>query len=474
MIVYVLKSALCLSLLYVPYLLLLRRESFCRFNRFMLLGIMLLSAFLPLFDIHPLCLGRGPLSDALAAFVEVGMPVAVSDEHADGYATAVSNLFSPSWKLLSVVYLAGLAVTILYKVVGAVCVYRAVVRGVIWKDSIDGATVYCHVGNVCPFSVFRSVVISESDWQHHSCEVMTHEMGHVVNRHSWDVVFLSVVQTVQWFNPFVWHMTICLREVHEYEADAFVLHSGVDMRGYQTLLIRKVAGTTCNYSYANSFNHSLIKKRFTMMLRKKSSPWMLGKSLYVIPVALLALSAFATSVQEPEPGKGSTVVLITSKAVAPLPTAVDTARAVVSAPDAPDAKEKPYEVVDVMPSYEGGPSGLMAYLSDAVRYPAVAQENGVCGRIVVQFIVEKDGSVSNVHVIKSLIDKCNIAKAGEEVKADASGKKPITEEQYNASVKALEKESERVVSQMKPWIPGKIKGKPVRVKYNIPLSFRLR
>ena len=495
MIVYALKSALCLSLLYVPYMLLLCRESFFRFNRFLLLGIMLLSALLPLFDIHLLSWRGMSLADSLTAVVEVGMPVAV--EEGRGVEPAAGTMHS-SWSfglLLSVGYLAGAVVVLLSKVVGAIGVYHAVTRGVIWKEKREGATIYCHVGDVTPFSVFGAIVISEDDWRNNSREIIT--MGHVANRHSWDVVLLNVVQVVQWFNPLAWHMAFSLRDVHEYEADDCVLRSGVAMRQYQTLLIRKAVGSS-SYAFANSFNHSLIKKRLTMMLREKSNPWMLSKSLYVIPVALVALSAFATSENELTPDNGSVVVETSSKATdflrveqeksektAPAvtetlpaePVAVDAAPAAQAADPVPDGDDKVFDLVEVMPSYEGGMPALMTFLAQNVRYPKIAQSNGVSGRVIVQFVVEKDGHVSDVHVAKSKIDK-PVAPKTEGESADTNdgnaAASTVSEEDYAQSVKALEDEAVRVVNLMRSWSPGKDKGVPVRVKFTVPLTFRLQ
>ena len=517
MIVYALKSALCLSLLYVPYMLLLCRESFFRFNRFLLLGIMLLSALLPLFDIHLLSWRGLSLADSLTAVVEVGMPVAV--EEGRGVEPAAGTMHS-SWSfglLLSVGYLAGAVVVLLSKVVGAIGVYHAVTRGVIWKEKREGATIYCHVGDVTPFSVFGAIVISEDDWRNNSREIITHEMGHVANRHSWDVVLLNVVQVVQWFNPLAWHMAFCLRDVHEYEADDCVLRSGVAMRQYQTLLIRKAVGSS-SYAFANSFNHSLIKKRLTMMLREKSNPWMLSKSLYVIPVALVALSAFATSENELTPDNGSAVVETSSKATDFLrveqeksektvpavtetlpaePVAVDAAPAAQAADPVPDGDDKVFDLVEMMPSYEGGMPALMKFLAQNVRYPKIAISNGVSGRVIVQFVVEKDGHVSDVHVANSKIDK-PVAPKTEEKAADTNdgnagasadctvvsysvgtnnenaAASTVLEEDYAQSVKALEDEAVRVVNLMRSWSPGKDKGVPVRVKFTVPLTFRLQ
>lgn len=494
MLVYALKSALCLSLFYVPYMLLLCRESFFRFNRFLLLGIMLLSAFLPLFDIHLLSWECLSLADNLTSVVEVGMPVAVEEA---GGAEPVVGATHSTWSLwLLVGYLVGAVVVLLSKVYGAIGVYYAVTRGVIWKDKRDKATIYCHAGDVIPFSVFGAIVINEDDWQTNSREIITHEMGHVVNRHSWDVVLLNAVQVVQWFNPLAWHMSFSLRDVHEYEADDCVLRSGVAMRQYQTLLIRKAVGSS-SYAFANSFNHSLIKKRLTMMLREKSNPWMLSKSLYVIPVALVALSAFATSEKELMSDNGSAVVESSSKvtdlsrveqensektasavtvSLPAKPDTVDAASPDKTAAPLPDGYDKVFDEVEVMPTYEGGMGAMMAFISQNISYPKSAHANGVSGRVIVQFVVEKDGKVTDVHVVKSVIDKPAVPKTeGKSAESNDgnAGVSVVSEEDYAKSVKDIEDEAVRVVRLMKPWKPGKRNGAPVRVRFYVPLTFRL-
>lgn len=109
----------------------------------------------------------------------------------------------------------------------------------------------------------------------------------------------------------------------------------------------------------------------------------------------------------------------------------------------PEVENKVFDVVEQMPSFPGGPSALMKYLSENVRYPVVAQENGVQGRVVVSFVVEKDGHITDVKVVRSV---------------DPS----------------LDKEAARVVRSMPSWIPGKQNGSAVRVKYNVPVSFKLQ
>ena len=121
------------------------------------------------------------------------------------------------------------------------------------------------------------------------------------------------------------------------------------------------------------------------------------------------------------------------------------AKEVITQPEPPKHVEenKVFDVVEQMPSFPGGPQALLQYLNSNVKYPVVAQENGVQGRVVISFVVEKDGSVTDVQVAKSV---------------DPS----------------LDKEAQRVVKSMPHWIPGKQNGSAVRVKYVVPVSFKLQ
>ncbi len=120
------------------------------------------------------------------------------------------------------------------------------------------------------------------------------------------------------------------------------------------------------------------------------------------------------------------------------------AKEVIAQPEPPKVEEqKVFDVVEQMPSFPGGPAALMSYLSQNTKYPVVAQENNVQGRVVVSFVVERDGSITDVRVVRSV---------------DPS----------------LDKEATRVVKSMPHWIPGKQNGSTVRVKYNVPVSFKLQ
>ena len=303
--IYSMKSALVLTLLYLPYSLMLRHESFYRFNRFVLLGILLLSLLLPLCNVPFLSLDRQPVVQAAQVqMLELGIPVhalpevqVVAEKQESGRMLTFSV-----FHLLTLIYIIGMVSLLAARLWQIGRLQMRIRRGVLWKEEGRDANIYCHAGDMAPFSWMRSIVISETDWNEAGREIILHETGHILARHSWDVVLLTLVQMLQWWNPLCYMLGISLRDVHEYEADSYVLRQGVSAPAYQLLLIRKAVGADSSlwsgadgsYAFANNFNHSLIKKRITMMKKTKSNPWMRSKALYVIPVAALALSAFAT------------------------------------------------------------------------------------------------------------------------------------------------------------------------------------
>ena len=296
MLLYSIKSAVVLTMLYVPYVLMLRRESFFRFNRLVLLGILLLSLLLPLCNISALSLDHQPVVQAAQLqMLEMGIPVHVLPEVQVTASPLRGGLEGPFslFHLFTFIYIIGMAGLLVLRIWQVGRLQLGLKKGVLWHNDEQGVRIYCHSGDVAPFSWMRNIVINEKDYDEAGREIVLHEMGHIQSGHSWDVVLLTLVQMVQWWNPMCYMLGISLRDVHEYEADAFVLRQGVSAQGYQLLLIRKAVGSG-SYAFANSFNHSLTKKRITMMKKIKSNPWMKSKALYVIPVAALALSAFAT------------------------------------------------------------------------------------------------------------------------------------------------------------------------------------
>lgn len=488
---YSVRSALVLALLYIPYMLLLRKESFFRLNRMILLLILLLSLVLPALDIHHLAWeGLAPVQTVLrpsAAEADVRPATAVLLPEVTvhpGVETAASR--SP-WQWVSVLFalvMAGVALWHVYQVARMGVVVR---RGSLWHQTRGGAHIYCHADEVSPYSWMGSVVINERDYRENGREILLHEMAHVRARHSWDLLFLALVQTLQWWNPLVYILGGSLRDVHEYQADDSVLRHGVSVRAYQLLLIKKVVGSG-SYAFANNFDHSLIIKRITMMQKSKSSKWMCGKVLYILPVATLALSAFATagpsrSAANPE-GEVSTLTLngqakARESATAARQSADSTLQSIKASAD---YCENPA----VKPHFPGEGHAIWEFIGRTVRYPDVAVKNGVQGIVIVDFLVGKDGTISDVHVmIGKDRKKEHTATTLRGVMMTASPKdstawnKGQTEDEKaanQAGVDAIKAEAVRIVKTMPKWVPGykdKAKTRPCITPMRIPVTFRL-
>ena len=464
MLAYAIKSAIFLSIMYIPYMLILRKESFFHFNRILLVCIMLLSLILPLCDFHALSIENNPIQHGM---IVIGTPTAVVES-----ANNVTTIEEINWFAVAFyVYIIGMAVTFIWKMVQLAVLYGTIRNGVLWKDEQYGTTIYCHAQDIAPFSWLNTIVISEDDYNNNATEIMRHEMGHIEHNHSYDIILVNIVQTIQWWNPLAWIIASSLRDVHEYEADDAVLTSGVNIRQYQTLLIRKAIANT-NYAFANSFNHSLLKKRITMMDRAKSNPWMRTKALLLIPVSAIALSAFATpdlNVLAEKVMETNEKIIRIRKTLAYLQTLrippYEIARILAERKerekkyaeeiretiklnsgkvskvyDVVEEKKQAYDVVEEMPKFPGGMQALIQYLTKTIKYPEESEAKGEQGRVVCTFVVEADGKVSNTMIAKGVAP-------------------------------ALDKEAERVVSSMPNWIPGKQNGQNVRVNYTLPITF---
>jgi len=302
LLIYSIKSVFVLTLLYVPYTLILRKETFFRLNRIVLLAILVLSLVLPLCNVSQLAGDEQPVTQVVHQQVEaLSKPAAEKMEVTTPVPMEIREQVAPdapydsSWSwytIISVLCLVGMALVLLFRVGQFVRMGVLMRRGCVWKEEKDGFTIYCHADNVTPCSWMRSIIISKKDYEEHGREILLHEQGHILHHHSFDILLLAFVQVVQWWNPFVYLLGTSLRDVHEYEADHHVLQQGVRLSQYQNLLIRKAIDTS-SISLANGFSHSLVRRRIAMM-HKTSNPWMQMKVLYILPLIIVALSAFAT------------------------------------------------------------------------------------------------------------------------------------------------------------------------------------
>ena len=282
--VYILKASLCLAVFYLFYRALMGKETFHRFNRLALLGLLALSCLLPAVEVTmPEAPGMG---QAFVSLEEMMVPVPEGEVILDEASAAFS------WKeAILLVYVLGILfflVRHLWSFARMVALLRTS-----HKERLDGGiTLFVHQQQIAPFSWMKLIAVSEADLAESREAILAHERAHIANRHSWDLLLAEVCAFFQWFNPAAWLLKQELQTVHEYEADEWVIRHGIDAKTYQLLLIKKAVGAKLYYM-ANSLNQSSLKKRITMMMKKKSNPWARMKYAFVLPLAAVTVAAFA-------------------------------------------------------------------------------------------------------------------------------------------------------------------------------------
>ncbi|MBR3548098.1 MAG: hypothetical protein IKN86_11155 [Bacteroidaceae bacterium] len=293
--IYAIKSAILLTLLFLPGIFLMFKEKMFRFNRMTLLAILVLSLVLPLCNFSRLSMDNMPAIQTIEqGLIQAGIPVEATNLSPAIAQGEEGNRPFPWFYIVSILYAIGVMTILCIRLREVLSMGRIIRRGSIWtKDEADGIRIYCHAENVAPFSWLRNIVISEADYKENGREIILHEKAHILYHHSLDILLLTIVEAVQWWNPFVYLLGIYLRDIHEYEADDYVLRQGISCHAYSELVIRKAVGAN-SYTFANNFNHSLTKKRINMMHKTKPKGSRRSRVLYVLPMIALALSAFAT------------------------------------------------------------------------------------------------------------------------------------------------------------------------------------
>lgn len=285
--IYVIKAAITLALLYSCFFVFLSKETFHRFNRCMLVGIMLVSLVMPMFHFttsHPTTLNEEVY--IVQNYIEQDYtPIVVAPQ-----APRITWIQVLTW-----IYLIGVAVMLILTIVQAIALTRFLRCGVRHTDS-RGNTVILHNGEVPPFSIFRYIVMSVKDYETSRQYILTHEQEHIRLAHTYDLLLLQGMKILQWFNPFIWFLSRDLKAVHEYEADQAVINQGIDAKSYQQLLVMKVVGNRLQ-PFTNNLNHGSLKKRIIMMYQKPSNRWLMLKALCAIPVAALTINTFATPIE---------------------------------------------------------------------------------------------------------------------------------------------------------------------------------
>ena len=436
--IYQAKVAVALLVFYLFYRFLLKKETFHRLNRAVLVGAAVLSFLLPLciITIHkPM-----PVSPALAPAV-AGLGLVEAQLAPEVVGEAVSS--APWWPVaLAALFFAGVAFVLGRVSVSILSVLRIIRRGQCVREE-DGCRIIVTEREIDPFSWMRYIVLSRKDWEDGHGSILLHEKAHIGYGHSAELLLVDILTAFQWFNPAVWMLRADLQELHEYEADDAVLRSGANLREYQYLLIRKAVSKS-GYSVANSFNHSILKNRITMMSKAKS-PLLRGlRALWMLPLVCLGLCLQARTVYVPTDKDSEKIVSgERGKAFLEEIVVVKYAPADISANAIRQGKtleELPFSApleADTPPVCS---EKFEAWLNLRLVYPKDCLD---AGAVVVRFTVTEEGKVADVQLLHS---PC---------------------EELGATVTKL-------VAKSPSWTPALRGGKPVAVQLVQAVEFVIR
>lgn len=353
-------------------------------------------------------------------------------------------------------------------------------------------------GNYPTFSFFHVIFWDNSQTlsEEGKVQILQHELTHMRQWHSADIIFLEIVKAMFWFHPAIYLFKRDLQEVHEYLADEAVVKKH-NTGEYIQLLIHQTF-KKAGFSFASSFNQSQTKNRIIMLTKLKNAKRATWKVALVLPVIALLTFMYSCDSNESEKLEPTTQlsadateadilnaykskypdIAIDAVHVTKKPDGESDIKITVKNVNDPDDKHKIedqlsqqatknfskikfeslvelkatsprvqygkeiFSVVEQMPEPEGGLEKLFTYFGENLKYPSEARTNGIEGKVFIQFIVNKDGSISDVQVLKGL--------------------------GYG-----LDAEAVRVVKNMPAWKPGMQKGQPVNVRMSLPLAFKL-
>ena len=484
---YIIQVNIAIVLFYLLYKILFQRDTFFQARRWYLLGAVLFSFIYPFLPI-----------DALGGLIQFQKETAVATTATVTFGTPTMMVVAEevpadiNWTTIAI---------ILYAAVSAIFLLRFLwqfVRLVQCRrqsevHTFNNITYRQLEHKQAPFSFFKWIFV---DAKLHSEEklhqVLIHEHIHSEQWHSLDVILSELTRIVFWWNPFVWLMKKEIVINLEYIADNGVLGEGVDRREYQYHLLH-LTYPAANLHLTNNFNVSQLKQRIMMMNSEKTPIRKLVKYAFVLPVALLLITANSVYAQKTEPQKvdvkktqmivirGNTADSITGnplyvidgvkmdksfelnkiepKDIESITVLKDASVASIYGDEGKNGvivvttkrtkgdstdqhKEEVFVVVEDQPEFPGGNEAMIEFLSNNIKYPAEATEKGIEGRVIVNYVVEKDGSISEVQIVR--------------------GVDPM-----------LDSEAIRVVESMPNWKPGKQRGKEVRVRFTLPIIFKL-
>ena len=449
MAIYLIKINVALMLLYGFYRLTVSRDTFFGLRRLTLWLIYAVALMVPALNLEYWVRDTPTMASMANVYADTFYPVVVVKAQASGI----------TWMdMLLGIYWVGVAVLSLRLVWQLFSIIRLVV--ISRKQEVEGITVHLLKGDGSPFSFFRWVFMYPSTLEGKQLhEVMVHECTHVSGLHSLDTLFSELFSIACWFNPFAWLMKQEVRMNLEYLADESVLSDGNARKSYQYHLLG-LAYRQPNEStkIANNFNLLPLKKRIKMMNKRRTSE--IGKAKYFLFAPLAGVLLMVSNIecvareigeqipevaevqQKAEQALNADVAVANPMAKAEAELKAEAKTSDATAP-ADTTKSVVYDIPETMPYFPGGQVLMLKYLADNIKYPASAVKAKKQGRVIVTFIVQKDGSVTHAKIAKSIDPE-------------------------------LDAEALRVVKGMPKWTPGTQNGKPVNVKYSVPVKFSLQ
>ena len=449
MAIYLIKINVALMLLYGFYRLTVSRDTFFGLRRLTLWLIYAVVLMVPALNLEYWVRDTPTMASMANVYADTFYPVVIVKAQAP----------SITWiDMLLGIYWVGVAVLSLRLVWQLFSIIRLVV--ISRKQEVEGITVHLLKGDGSPFSFFRWVFMYPSTLEGKQLhEVMVHECTHVSGLHSLDTLFSELFSIACWFNPFAWLMKQEVRMNLEYLADESVLSDGNARKSYQYHLLG-LAYRQPNEStkIANNFNLLPLKKRIKMMNKRRTSE--IGKAKYLLFAPLAGALLMVSNIesvareigeqipevaevqQKAEQALNADVAVANPMAKAEAELKAEAKTSDATAP-ADTTKSVVYDIPETMPYFPGGQVLMLKYLADNIKYPASAVKAKKQGRVIVTFIVQKDGSVTHAKIAKSIDPE-------------------------------LDAEALRVVKGMPKWTPGTQNGKPVNVKYSVPVKFSLQ
>ena len=450
--IYLIEANIALSLFFILYRLLLKSDTFLQLRRFYFLSVILFSLLYPLMTV--------PLPHSISAFftqesveavsaVYIGEPVMEIITVEESVPTREINMI----RIGVVIYFSITLLFIVRFLIQLISILRVRLKSK--PAEIFGTEVYRLKDDITPFSFFNLIFIHTD--KHSDAEltqILLHEQTHVRQLHSVDILLIESLTLLFWWNPFVWLMKREMAMNLEYLADQGVLMCGVNSREYQYHLLRLTYQETA-VPIVNNFNVSQLKQRIMMMNQSKSPAYKVGRYLLVLPLVVLFLTANSIYAAQREPADDETKML--NPAVAELrqeqlsvdnmltPELMQAELEDQSLQQPPPEKkeEEIFVIVENQPEFPGGMGALMKLIGDSIRYPVEAQQKGIQGRVICNFVVMKDGSISDLQIVR--------------------GVDPL-----------LDAEALRVLGLMPDWKPGTQRGQAVNVRFTLPVVFSLQ